>query len=271
MNESIYLSTIHSSLLVLTIMQHFRVWLILAVFGLAACNSGNSAADKTADQSKTEELKPATPAGSVSVSISKKDKDTSEITINFQIKDLKKEKSFEQAILKDAADADLYRVLWDEPNSAYIGVLKPNHTVRYYHASQEASGDLKILWATSPPERIWKYMENTMGLGKVSSAGKPVNKYSKGIQSGKILADFIAEIRPNAAADSVELYVEFGGVRKSMFMPVPKGYAPTIQQTAQDDHVFFSLIKDGKAEPFIDMKVENGRLQVHTLKEIKKD
>ncbi|CAL1516963.1 hypothetical protein [Chitinophaga sp. MM2321] len=250
-------------------MQHFRVWLALSVLGFTACNSGSNKAGSDAADSAAA-FKPATPAGTIAVSITGKEKDTQEIIIKFQIKDLVKEKSFEQVVLKDVSEADLYRVLWDKPNSCYIGVMKPNHAARYYHASQDGN-DLKILWATAPPAPIWQYMENTMGLGKVSSANELVKKYSKNIQSGKIIADFIVEIKPDATPDSVELYVEFGGVRKSMYMPVPKGFEPTIQQTTQDDHVLFALVKDGKAEPFIDMHVVNGRLQVQTLKEIKKD
>lgn len=250
-------------------MQHFRVWLAgLAVIAFTACNSGTGKKNEGTDTAAA--LTPATPAGTVDVAITGRDKDTQTITIKFQIKDLKKEKSFEQMVLKDAPDAEVFKVLWDEPNSAYIGVLKPNHGVRYYHASQDGN-DLKVLWATSPPERIWKYMENTMGLGKVSASAELTKKYSKNMQSGQIIADFIAEIRPDKSPDSVELYVEFGGVQKSMYIGIPAGYQPTIQQTSEADHVYFSLVKDGKAEPFIDLKVDNGRLQVQTLKEIKKD
>jgi hypothetical protein len=250
-------------------MQHFRVWLAgLAVTAFAACNPGAGKKNNGTDTATA--LVPATPAGTVDVTITGRDKDTQTITIKFQIKDLKKEKTFEQMVLKDAPEAELFKVLWDEPNSAYIGVLKPNHAVRYYHASQDGN-DLKVLWATSPPERIWKYMENTMGLGKVSASGELTKKYSKNMQSGMIIADFIAEIRPDNSPDSVELYVEFGGVQKSMYIGIPAGYQPTIQQTSEADHVYFSLVKDGKAEPFIDLKVEDGRLQVKTLKEIKKD
>ncbi len=259
---------IHQSLI--TMMQHFRAWpVLLAVVAFTACNQGGAKQGKnnTADTA----LVPATPAGTVAVDISGKDKDTQEIAIKFQIKGLTKEKKFEQVVLKDAPDAEVYKVLWDEPNSCYIGVLKANHAVRYYHASLDDAGNPKVLWATAPPERIWKYMENTMGLGKVTASAEQVKKYSKNLQSGKIIADFIAEIRPDNSPDSVELYVEFGGVRKSMFIAVPKGYQPTIQQTSEANHVYFSLTKDGKAEPFIDLHVENGRLQVVTLKEIKKD
>jgi hypothetical protein len=249
-------------------MQHFRVGLALAIAVFSACNPGNNKANS--DVSTEKAVKPATPEGTIAVVVTDKEKDTQQVTIKFQIKDLKKEKTFEQAVLKDVSDADEYKVLWDAPNSCYIGVLKPSHQARYYHASVKDK-ELKILWVPTPPEQIWQYMENTMGLGKVAVGGELANKYRKNIQSGKILGEFIAEIRPDASPDSLELYVEFGGIRKSMFMPLPKGYKATIQETANEDHVLFSFVKDGKAEPMIDMHVENGRLQIKTLKEIKND
>ncbi|MBS0027965.1 hypothetical protein ACTJJ0_04835 [Chitinophaga sp. 22321] len=250
-------------------MQHFRIGLAIAIAILSACNSGNPNANGNAATDTAAAVHPATPAGSIAVTITNREKDTALVTIKFKMNGQEKEKVFEQTILKDASDDDLYKVLWDAPNSAYVGVLKANHQPRYYHASVSDKNDLKILWFASPSERIWGYMENTMGLGKVSAGGNLVQKYSKNIQSGKILADFIAEIKPDASPDSLELYVEFGGLRKSMFMAVPKGAKAVIQPTGQDDHVYFSFVTDNKAEPVIDLHVENGRLQVKTLKEIK--
>ncbi|WP_143305325.1 hypothetical protein [Chitinophaga vietnamensis] len=251
-------------------MQHFRVWLALAVLGFTSCHSNSSTNGN--EQTKAEDaLKPATPAGSVQVSIGNRDKDTQDITIKFVLEGKDKEKSFSQPVLKEVSDSEVYRVLWDKPNSCYIGVLKPNHSVRYYHASQDsASKDLKILWATAPPERIWSYIENTMGLGKISSAAALSNEYKKNFQSGNIIADFIVQLKPDStAADKVELYVEFGGVRKSMYLPVPAGYKPTVQPTSSQDHVYVSMAKDGKLEAVMDLKVENGRLKIEHLKDIK--
>lgn len=253
------------SLIFSYIMQQFRIGLALAIAVLSACNS---ASNKGA-AGDSAVVKPATPEGTVSVTFSDKEKDTSLITIKFQLKDQTKEKVFEQAILKGVPESDLYKVLWNEPNSCYIGVMKANHQPRYYHAFVDSKKDLKVLWAATPPKQIWEYMEDTMGLGKVAAGGEMVQQYKKGIQSGQILADFIAEIKPDASPDSLELYVEFGGLRKSMFMAVPTGAKGVIQPTGQDDHVYFSFVKDGKAEPVIDLKVENGRLQINTLKEIK--
>jgi hypothetical protein len=250
------------------IMQQFRIGLAIAIAVLSACNSGNQGANGNAATDTAQAVKPATPAGTVNVTITGREKDTALVTIKFQIKDLKIERKFEQTLLKDAPEADLYKVLWDAPNSCYIGVLKANHQPRYYHASVK-DNDLRILWFPSPPDRIWGYMENTMGLGKITAGGEMLDKYRKNIQSGRILGDFIAEIRPDASPDSLELYVEFGGVRKSMFMRIPEGAKPVIQPTGQDDHVYFSFLKDNKAEPMIDLHVENGRLQINTLKEIK--
>ncbi|SEW34163.1 hypothetical protein SAMN04488122_2068 [Chitinophaga arvensicola] len=240
--------------------------LAIAIAVLSACNSASNKGGASGDSTV---IKPATPDGTVSVTFADKQKDTSLITIKFQLKGETKEKTFEQALLKDAPESDLYKVLWNEPNSCYIGVLKANHQPRYYHAFIDSKKDLKVLWAATPPQPIWEYMENTMGLGKVSAGGELVQKYKKGIQSGQILADFIAEIRPDNSPDSLELYVEFGGLRKSMFMAVPAGAKGVIQPTGQDDHVYFSFVKDGKAEPVIDLKVESGRLKINTLKEIK--
>lgn len=249
-------------------MQQFRIGLAIAIAVLSACNSGNQNANGNA--STDAAVHPATPAGTIAVTIKDRDKDTAQVTIKFTLNGQEKEKTFEQTLLSNASDADLYKVLWDAPNSCYVGVMKANHQPRYYHASVSDKNDLKILWFASPDKRIWGYMEDSMGLGKVSvSGGEMVQKYSKNFQSGKILADFIAEIKPDASADSVELYVEYGGVRKSMFMPVPKGSKAVIQPTGADDHVLFSFVADGKAEPVIDLHVENGRLQIRTLKEIK--
>ncbi|MFY0254351.1 hypothetical protein ACDQ55_10400 [Chitinophaga sp. 30R24] len=248
-------------------MQHFRIGLAIAIAVLSACNSGKSPANGNAADAATT-VTPATPAGTVSVTIAGKEKDTQRITIQVQMKELKKEKTFEQTTLKEVSDADLYKVLWDAPTSCYIGVLKANHQPRYYHASVNGN-DLKILWAASPPERIWQYMENTMGLGKVSANDGMLQEYKKNFQSGQIIADFIVTIKPDSQPDDVVLYVEYGGARKTMTIPVPAGSKAVIQPTGQDDHVFFSFIKDDKAEPVIDLLVENGRLQVKTLKEIK--
>lgn len=248
-------------------MQHFRIGLAIAIAVLSACNSGNQNANGNAATDAA--VHPATPAGTIAVTITDRDKDTGQVTIKFKINGQEKEKTFEQTLLSNASDADLYKVLWDAPNSCYVGVMKANHQPRYYHASVSDKNDLKILWFASPDKRIWGYMEDSMGLGKVTAGGEMLQKYSKNFQSGKILADFIAEIKPDASPDSVELYVEYGGLRKSMFMPVPKGSKAVIQPTGEDDHVYFSFVADGKAEPVIDLHVENGRLQIKTLKEIK--
>ncbi|HEY9258070.1 hypothetical protein [Chitinophaga sp.] len=248
-------------------MQHFRIGLAIAIAVLSACNSGNQNANGNA--AKDAAVHPATPAGTIAVTITDRDKDTGQVTIKFKINGQEKEKTFEQTLLTNASDADLYKVLWDAPNSCYVGVMKANHQPRYYHASVSDKNDLKILWFASPDQRIWSYMEDTMGLGKVTVGSDLVQKYKKNFQSGKILADFIAEIRPATSPDTVELYVEFGGFTKSMMVPVPKGSKAVIQPTAAQDHVYFAFAADNKAEPVIDLHVENGRLQLKTLKEIK--
>jgi hypothetical protein len=207
----------------------------------------------------------------VDVTLKNRDKDTAQVVIKFAIDGVVKEKTFEQAILTEGSDADVIRVAWDKPKSAYIGVVKPNRTPRYYHASVDsAKGDVKILWATVPPKPVWLYMENVQGLGKVAAAaGSTTNSYRKKIQSGKIIEDFIATIKPGDNPDNVVLYVEFAGVNKTMTMPVPKGYKPTIQTTGRPDQVYFSMEKDGKLDAVMELKVEDGHLNVEHLKEIK--
>ncbi|MBO9733086.1 MAG: hypothetical protein J7623_30880 [Chitinophaga sp.] len=248
-------------------MQQFRIGLAIAIAVLSACNSGNQNVNGTTGKEEAA-VHPATPAGTIDVTITDRDKDTSQVTIKFKINGQEKEKTFEQSLLKDAADADLFKVLWDAPNSAYVGVMKANHQPRYYHASISDKNDLKILWFASPDKRIWSYMEDSMGLGKVAASGEMVQQYKKSFQSGKILADFIANIKPGAAADNVELYVEYGGFNKSMTIPVPKGSKAVIKPTAEQDHVYFSFVTGNKVEPVIDLHVENGRLQVKALKEL---
>ncbi|GEP92792.1 hypothetical protein CTE07_44370 [Chitinophaga terrae (ex Kim and Jung 2007)] len=247
-------------------MQQFRLGLAMAIAVLSACNSGNPTASEQAADANT--VHPAKPEGTVSVSIGNRDKDTSQITIQFQVKDLKKEKTFDQEILKDVADGDLYKVLWDQPNSVYIAVLKPNHNARYYHGSVD-NGEAKILKVNTAPQRIWQYMEDSLGLGKITNTGNNlVSSYRKDIQSGKLLGAFVAEIKPADKPENVELYVEFGGVNKKMNIHVPAGSKAMIQPTKDDSHVYFSFVNGEQVEPVIDLYVDNGRLQIKTLKEI---
>ncbi|RFS24894.1 hypothetical protein DVR12_06820 [Chitinophaga silvatica] len=236
----------------------------IAITILSACNSGNQAS-KGADSANV--VHPATPDGTVSVTIGDREKDTSQITISFQVKGLKKEKTFDQVILKDVSDTDLFKVLWDQPNSVYVAVLKPSHNARYYHGSI-SDGEAKIFVAATPPKRIWMYMEDSLGLGKLSGAKGLVASYRKDIQSGKILGQFIAEVRPIDSVKNVELYVEFGGVTKKMNITLPLDTKAMIQPTKDDSHVYFSFVKGEQVDPIIDLYVENGRLQVKTLKEI---
>ena len=135
-------------------MQQFRFGLAIAIAVLSACNSGKKPSE-TADSLNV--VHPAKPDGTVSVTISGREKDTSEITISFQVKDQKKEKTFEQVVLKDVSDNDLFKVLWDEPNSVYVAVLKPSHNARYYHGSIH-DGEARIMVVGTPPQRIWMYM-----------------------------------------------------------------------------------------------------------------
>ncbi|MBV7531239.1 hypothetical protein [Chitinophaga sp. sic0106] len=252
-------------------MKRIPVYLAIAALGFtAACNNAQQSGKSTAQQSDSVPMTPATAAGKVEVVLKDRNKDTARVVIKFEINGEVKEKSFDQAILQEGSDEDVVRVAWDKPNSAYIGVVKPNRAPRYYHASVDSSkGHLKIFWATVPPKPVWLYMENVQGLGKVSHSGEIVTSYRKNIQSAKIIEDFIVDIKPGKSPEEVILYVEFAGVNKTMTMPVPKGYKATIQKTATPDHVYFSMEKDGQLDAVMDLKVEDGRLQVEHLKEIK--
>ncbi|MBV8255358.1 MAG: hypothetical protein JO154_22345 [Chitinophaga sp.] len=251
-------------------MKHVPVYLAMAALGFAACNNQQKSANGASQQSDSVPMTPATAAGKVDVTIKNRNKDTAEVVIKFAINGQEKEKSFEQPVLQEGAENDVIRIAWDKPNSAYIGVVKPNRTPRYYHASVDSSsGGLKIFWATVPPKPVWLYMENVQGLGKVAAAGSSTNAYRKNIKSGNIIEDFIVNIKPTDNPDEVVLYVEFAGVNKTMTMPVPKGYKPTIQTTAKPELVYFSMEKDGKLDAVMELKVEDGHLQVQHIKEVK--
>ena len=239
------------------------VWAV-ALCCLFACqgqpgNSGRQPSGDTAAQ-----LQPAKPAGAVQVSFTQED-DTSQVKIRFTLNGREKERSFDLPLAKDAEDADLYRTVWDKPNSCYIGVLKEDRGTRYYHASEE-NGELKILQVGTPPRAVWQYAEGELGLGKIHTGTGLTDNYKRNFQSGRIIADFIVRLSPGK--DSVQLYTEFGGASRTQSFPVPAGQQPVIQLTGNEDHCLFGFRQGDSFDAVIDIRVDKGRLQLTNLKRI---
>jgi hypothetical protein len=247
-----------------------KAWpLLLSATLFFACDqsSKQSSSNETEDISSAgEAFQPANAAGKISVSFPMTD--TTEIKINFEVDGKTKEKTFELPLAKEVEEKDLYRVVWDKPNSCYIGVLKQNRTTRYYHASVDDKGFLQINHVGTPPAGVWQYAENKLGLGKVSAstAAKLEDSYKKNLQSGRIIADFIVRIVPLEAKDSVHVYAEFGGGNRTISQAVPAGYKPGILVSdSKPNQCFVVLEKDGKLTNAVEILVEGGHLQINTL------
>ncbi|KAA2241936.1 hypothetical protein F0L74_18935 [Chitinophaga agrisoli] len=243
-------------------MQHFRkaVLAITIAMGLWACQSGQQQEKGQAAAT----FQPAKPGGAINVDFTHED-DTSQVRIIFIMGDKTKEKSFDLPLAKDVDTVDLYRTVWDKPNSCYIGVLKQSHGTRYYHASVTADGELQILQRGTPPDTIWHYAEDVLGLGKMITKRPLMDNYTRNIQSGDILADLIVRLEPASTPDSIQLYTEFAGARKRQSFAVPSGYLPKIQGTDKTEHCIFGLQHDKTFDGVVDIKVENGRLQLTEL------
>jgi len=241
-------------------MQHLRnaVSAAFLAVSLWACQSGQQ------QQDKEQGFKPATPAGTVDVSFTHED-DTSQVKIKFAIDGKTKEKSFDMPLAKDVDTVDLFRLVWDKPNSCYVGVLKQSHGTRYFHASVGNDGELKIFQIGSPSDTIWHYAEDTLGLGKITSKRALLDTYARNVQSGDILADLIVRIEPATTTDSVQLYTEYAGARKRQSFAVPAGYEPKIQVTDKTEHCIFGLQKGDAFSGVLDITVSGGHLQ---LKEV---
>ncbi|MBW8683957.1 hypothetical protein [Chitinophaga rhizophila] len=247
-----------------------KAWSLLLIATLFfACGSQQekgSAAETDDTSSAGEAFQPVEPAGKVSVSFPVTD--TTEIKLVFELDGKTKEKQFRLPLAKDVEEKDLYRLVWDKPNSCYVGVLKQNRTTRYYHASVDDKGFLQINHVGTPPAGVWQYAENKLGLGKISAAGaaKLENSYTKNLKSGQIIADFIVKIVPLASKDSVHVYTEFAGANRTLSQAVPAGFNPGILVSETNkDQCFVVLEKDGKLTNTYEIKVENGRLQINTL------
>jgi len=236
-------------------------YLFILTFFFACNESGKPAAD--AEQSAAANFTPAKPAGKVNVSFP--EGDTGQVKIVFEIDGKTKDKTFDLPLADDAVDNDLYRVVWDKPNSAYIGVLKQKHSTRYYHASQDGT-DLSINQVGTPPAAVWQYAEQTLGLGKIELKVQVKDNYTKNLQSGKIIADFIVKTEPAWSEDSVRLYAEFGGANKRMSVAVPAGYGNgLIEVPGHPEQVYLVFVKGNKFKNAVDISVKDGHLQINNF------
>ncbi|ASZ11622.1 hypothetical protein KTO58_16890 [Chitinophaga pendula] len=248
----------------------FKTVFVAAIISfVVACHSSNNqgAADK---EQAAGPLVEAKPAGTIAITIEDKDKDTQHVKIRFQLGNLEKEKRFEVSLAKGVQEEDLYKMVWDKPNSCYIGVLKSSRSTRYYHASQSEDGkELKIFHVGTPPEQIWHYVEDVKGLGKITEQKELLqHDYNKHILSGKISADFIVRFKVNNSKDSVNLYTEFAGARKEQMIAIPTGYDPAIEALSEDHCVFGYVDKQQKVDRVLDIQVVQGRLKIKQLKQV---
>ncbi|QHS62793.1 hypothetical protein [Chitinophaga agri] len=248
-------------------MKAWSLLLITTLFFACDPSPKNAAsADENDKTSAGEAFKPAEPAGKLSVSFPVTD--TTEIKLVFEMDGKTKEKTFELPLAKEVPEKDLFRLVWDKPNSCYIGVLKQNRDTRYYHASVDEKGYPQIFHVGTPPAEVWQYAENKLGLGKISSAtaAQIVQSYKQNFQSGKIIADFIVQVKPGASDAAVEIYAEFGGANRTLPLAVPAGSkAGLLLQKGRPEQCFVVLETDGKLSNTYEIKVENGRLQINTL------
>src|SRR4051812_16660257 len=94
--------------------------LLLLIPFFFACNSGKPTEQST-EASAADGFTPATPGGTVDVSFPAGD--TGQVKILFALSGQSKEKTFELPLADDAKESDMFRTVWDKPNSCYIGIL----------------------------------------------------------------------------------------------------------------------------------------------------
>ncbi|WP_126247247.1 hypothetical protein [Chitinophaga rhizosphaerae] len=236
---------------------------------LTAC--GGPSADEKARKNYHEgdaPVAPAKPAGTLEVKIEDREKDTSKVTFYWTVDSLKYDKTFNDLpLMQNLTDTSLYKVLWDAPNSVWIGFIKPNRDTRYYHGSQDGKS-LRILWVPSPPQRIYQYMEKDLGLGDAIRNYEKVTRYAKQVKSGQIIAEFIVDLR-NATPEKVGVYMEYGGVRREIDMPTPKGTKPYIMAVAEDHCVVGLELEDGEMEDIYQVRIVNGRIGYKQMQTVK--
>lgn len=103
-------------------MKAWSLLLIATLFFACDPSPKNAAADEENDKTSAgAAFKPAEPEGKLSVSFPVSD--TTEIKLVFEIGGKTKEKKFELPLAKEVPEKDLFRLVWDKPNSCYIGVL----------------------------------------------------------------------------------------------------------------------------------------------------
>ncbi|RAJ02489.1 hypothetical protein LX64_03507 [Chitinophaga skermanii] len=234
---------------------------LLVVTLFIACNNSNSTGKK--DNKKDSVLTPAVGEGEVKVKISGLEFDTQTVRINFTYKGQTKEKSFDLKVAGGIPENELYSMVWDQPNSAYVAVLKANRDTRYYHVYEE-KGDLKILHHNSPPQPIWRYLEEEKGFGKSNARAAFVNTYDKELKSGNIISQFTADIRKTAKSDSVVFAYSYGGAEQFKGFQLSSHYIPVIRIDSQT-HLVFG-VKDGENfREIMDVWVDNGKLHAKQI------
>lgn len=233
--------------------------LALLLAATACNNKGAKNSEASAATDEEAALQPAKPAGTMQVTILDRDKDTSSVTFSFSVDTLRYERTYKDLpLVKGFPDTAVYRVFWDQPNSVWIGFIKPNRDTRYYHASQDGR-QLKVLWVPSPPKKIYTYMEKKLGLGDVIRQQPRVSRYQKNIQSGTIIDDFTVWLKPGASKTDANVFMKFGGIDRTLPMVVPEGAKPYIQPYG-DDHVIVGVELNGELEEYYEIKVVNGRI-----------
>ena len=239
-------------------MKNWSFLLLITLF--FACNESGKTAEGT-EKSAADGFTPATPEGNVLVSFPPGD--TGRVTIAFELGGQSKVKTFDLPLADDAKESDLYRIVWDKPNSAYIGVLMKKRNTRYYHASLDGT-DLKINQVGTPPAAVWQYAEQKQGLGKIDLTTTVTQNYRRNVTSGKIIADLIVKIQPAiTTTDSVYVYAEFGGANKTLRLALPENFQGGI--ISSKDHpeqceVVFT--KGSKFKSVADVSVKDGHLQI---------
>lgn len=243
-------------------MKNLSLLLLIPFF--FACNESAKPTEQSSEATAADSFTPATAAGKIAVSFPAGD--TGQVTINFEVGGQSKEKTFELPLADDAKEADMYRTVWDKPNSAYIGVLMKKRETRYYHASQEGT-DLKINQVGTPPAAVWQYAEQKLGLGKLDLTQEATQDYKTSLTSGKIIADLIVKVKPAITTeDSVYIYTEFAGANKTLHLALPEGYhAGIISTPNHPDQCSVVFVKGSKFKSVADVSVKDGHLQISNL------